>query len=294
LPIKTKYLVVIFTLLFCSFSSFGKNESRKALPAKRLHEIKKLIKKNYEFSASKQNSFIFLGGSWQNKISRKSFFLSKIIKYKKEINQKKLLTQIAKFYRNGYKIFFRKHRKFYYVEKNRFVYMRPVVASKPKEVVVKKDKEKEIVSIYQCAFCQIRLAGNNITMDGDSQLSGEVSWVPYFEYREKSGIALSFGVSSYSVEDENLEQVLSYGYKAQVLWRHLFENIYYEVGGGLHYFAEFEDYSSMLTVGTGYMFSKRHWILSRDINFNHVFFNMSKIHWELDITMYQVGVGIRI
>lgn len=294
MPISIKHLVVVFTLLFCTVSSFGKDQSKHDLPTKRLQKIKRLIKKSYEFAASKDDSLIFLGGSWENKISRKSFFLSKIIKYKKEIHQNKLLTQIAKYYRNGYTIFFRRHRKFYYVEKDRFVFMRPVKTEIKEEVIVKKDKTKEFSPIYQCTFCQLRFAGNSISMDGDSQLSGEASWVPYIAYSEKSGIALSFGLSSYSVEDENLKQVLSYGYKAQVLWRHIFENIYFETGGGMHYFAEFEDFSTMYTVGTGYMFSQRHWILSQDINFNHIFFNMSKIQWELDITVYQFGVGISI
>jgi hypothetical protein len=293
LPIKKTFIVVFFTLLFCSTPSFGKDQSKRVLPAKRLQEIKKLLKKRYEFAASKKNTFIFLGGSWSRKVSRKRFFLSKIIKYKKVINQEKVLEQIAKYYRKGYKIFFRKNRKYYYVEKYRFVLMEQIVEPKKEEFILIKNKKEE-AAIHQCTFCQLRLAGNNVSMDGDSQLSAEISWVPYFAYNEKSGIALSFGFSSYSVEDENLEQILSYGYKGQILWRHIFKNIYFEIGGGGHYFAEFEDFSTMFTIGSGYMFSQRHWILSRGINFNHVFFNMSKIQWERDITTYQVGVGISI
>lgn len=277
-------------VMFFSSLAMGKD----SLTKKDILNLKSLIQKKYEFSASKKEAFIMLGGSWYKKVSRKDFFLGKKLADKeKPVNEEKLLKQISQLYKKSYTIFLRKAGRYYYFEDHKFKYMNQIGEfEKSKKTIRTEKKETESPEVHQCMLCEIRIAGNQVNIEGDSQVTGEVSWVPYYQINQKKGVALSFGFSSYSVENQDLEQVLSYGFKLQSFYRYLWKNLFVEAGGGIHYFAEFNDTDFMFSGNVGYIFKRKHWIFSKDVQFKNIYLGLSRVNWDLDILIAYAGVGI--
>lgn len=274
----------------------------KELSKEKLLKIKGLIKLEYRFAAVKKNNLMALGGAWSEKGSYENFFKDNSFDFERDIDQKKLLEQIKTLYSDGHQIFFRKNLKFYKIKNGKFVSMRQIgnvnkrKLSKNEKKKKKLEKENEIqdelIEMGQCLFCQFRFSLNYVNIEGDTQYSGEVDWLPYFKLGDNYGMGLSIGATTYSVENDNLEQILSYGFKFQGFGRYLYKNYFFEAGLGQHYFAEYGETSFMYTLGTGYTFQRKHWFINEKIHLGHIFVNMSQVNWRLDITEFQFGLGL--
>lgn len=266
------------------------------LTNKRISQINSLIKKGYCFVSSKDEKFELLNSKSRKQVSTDEFLSNKKFECINEISRKKILALIIYRYKQDFKILFRKKVKVYHIKDGRFAKFDINRIDKEKsrklEKITKKEQQDFLLDITQCSFCQFKLSANFVKVSDKSQYSGEVSWVPYYKINQKSGLAFSFGAASYSIENKDLKEEVSYAIKYQVLYRYYFDSTFIEAGGGQHDFIYYTDSSSIVTAGIGHIFDKRYWFLSKAVGLNGIFFHVSKINWRIDITEFKFGIGI--
>jgi len=289
-------LGLFYSAIFCSLSH------GEVLSEQRLKEFSVLTTKKYLFYVSKdEKNFILLGGSWSRKISSNEFYYKSQVDEYKKVEHKKLIDQIKRASKKEYKVYLKKGKKFYSISKGDFVRIYPpellqifAKKEKPKQKVKQKSIKEKLRDASQCRYCQIKISGNYVSIDGATQFSPEIGWLPYFKYSERFGLAASLSGSTYLTEDSNLQETISLGLRAQFFGRYYFDRIFLEAGGGFHYFMDYKDISPALAIGGGYLFKRHYWFLTEKVVFSGLYFHASQVSWDKDIIEYKFGIAISL
>jgi hypothetical protein len=252
--------------------------------------VKDLTEKNYDFFAYKQEKIHYLTG--KNRFKKISFFElvnPKSFQEKKyEIDTKGIAQDILYFSKEKYRILIRKNKKFYELKSGEFKKFDPVAMKASFNL---EPKITETFKKVQCKYCTFKLSVNLIRVDDIAQINSEIAWLPYYKLTETTGLRFSIGVSPYFLENNDLETVQSFAIKSQVLLRQYFNLIFVEIGGGTHYFFDYQDFSTMATTGIGYTFKEKRWLFKESISFNSFFFHASTVSWVKIINEVKLGIG---
>ncbi len=275
------YLLILLT----SSTTFSKG-SISAFNAK----VKNLLAKNYDFFAYKQENIHYLTGknrykkvSFKELVSPQSFQKRKYI-----IDANGIAEDILYFSKEKYTILIRKEQKFYSLKNGKFKKFNPI---KMRATFNVKPVRTKTVEKTHCKYCTFKLSGNFVTVDDIAQVNSEFAWLPYVRLTQTTGLRFSLGASPYFIENDDLETVQSFAIKAQVLLRQYFNLFFVEIGGGTHYFFDYQDFSSIVTTGVGYTFKNKRWFLKETFSFNSIFFHASTVNWQKKINEAKLGIG---
>lgn len=253
-------------------------------------KVERMAKKGWTFYAYESKQIYLLNGKYRyTKVSFDEFYMPRLFsRYSKEYKPAQVGRDVIYFFQKGFYIVLRKNGQFFRMKGAKITKFDPL-----KEDIFDINIERaETYTRAQCRFCSFKLSFNTVTVGESQQFNAEFAWLPYFSLTDTTGIRLSFGLSPYTVENDDLEEVVDPGLKSQVLFRQYVFNFFLEAGVGVHYFTQSADTSAMATGGLGYTFVERHWIFDEQIQLSNIFFHVSTIAWEETINEAKFGVGI--
>lgn len=255
-----------------------------------VEKIKKLVEKDYVFYAFKKTTIYYLNGNKRDqKVTFEEFLKPRnFTKNPTPHSPPKIARDMFFYNKKGFEIILRKKRKFYSFQNGKLIKFDPL--SKTMNFRTKKQKKVTIEKTH-CKYCTYKFSGNYITLDNVAQFNAEIAWLPYLRLTDTTGLRLSLGASPYTTENDELEEIISIGIKGQVLLRQYIMNIFVELGGGTHYFTEYQDFSSTATTGIGYTFSKKRWLVKNQVSYNSIFFHVSTVNWKQRINEAKFGIG---
>jgi len=275
---------VVYSFIFIFFvqsSAFAlKLESERVKKS-----IDRLATKKAIFFSEYRGESYYLGGSWMKKFPAKGFSASQVVQLKKKTRAKKVYPQLLKLKKRGHDLFVKRGKKIV------TLYKRKKKTFKMAELPTSKRDARKVLRKTVCSLCQVKVAANFLTVDGVKQVNPEITWVPFYMFNERFGLSFPISWSIYSTENDNLEEEYTFVGKAQVLLRTYFNRFYVELGGGVNQFFSFSDTSNVLTLGSGYIFKKKRWIISDDFSFTGLHFYYSQVDWIKPITELKVGVN---
>lgn len=273
---------ILFSLLFFSGTHLKAGEFSD--------KISKLVDKGYTFYAFKKDTIYYLNGKRRyQKISFPELYQLKNFSTDPDPHHSPgIARDMVYYHKQGFKIILRKNKNFYSFKNGKISKYDPI---KNRENFNVKKIKSRVVEKTHCKYCTFKLSGNLITIDDVVQYNGEFAWLPYLRLTDTTGFRLSLGASPYTIENDDLDEVISIGLKAQVLLRQYFWHLFFEIGGGTHYFVEYGDFSSTATTGVGYTFANRMWFLDDNISLNSIFFHASTVNWDQRINEAKVGIG---
>lgn len=292
---------IIFAIILSSLSV--NIFAAKELTKRKELEIKLLIQKEYCVASFSEGQIKVLNGKKIENVTSYNFFQGKYYQCDDNTDINEVHERVIDRYEDDELIIFKKNKKLYTfknAEFKKFTVSDRMMIDKEERNRSKRQNVKEaLFEIQQCAFCQFRLSSNYISiesresyLEGSTQYSSELSWAPYYSFSRYNGLTLTIGASSYLIENDDLEEEISYALKYQMLYRVYVGNFFAEAGGGVHDFISYDGASLMYTANIGYVFQRRFWFLTERVGFKNIFFSASKINWDLDILEYKMGVGI--
>jgi hypothetical protein len=286
-----KFIFFIFLVLFSMVSNAYDKRKMLIKYAKVQKKVEKMVKKGWTFYAYEPDSsqIYLLNGKYRyTKVSFDEFYMPRLFQpYSKEYKPKQVGIDVIYFYKNGFNIILRKDGSFFKMKEGQITKFDPLeedVFEIPTEKV-----ENYIKS--QCAYCSFKLSFNRVSVGDQTQFNGEVSWLPYYKLTDYTGLRFSLGMSPYTVENDNLDEVIDLGIKGQVLFRQYIWMVFFELGGGTLYFTDSARFSPMGTFGIGHTLVKPWWIFTDTLTFNNVFVHFSHINWDEQINEVKFGVG---
>ena len=260
-----------------------------------LKKIEILSQKGFLFFAQNKETIYLLGGTWRMETNKKDFLLDKFEEERMKIKHQLIPEQIEIQLTEDSKIFLKKHPKFYQFKNGKFIKIETSAFYQvdTRKLEFHKVKQKKIRQKSQCELCQTKLSLNYVSFDGNYQFSPEIAWVPYFKISDYFGFSIPTGASSYLTENDQLKEEYSIGLKSQLLARtYLFNNYFFEIGGGLNYFLNYTDFSTVVSAGVGKILENEYWLLSKNIRLSGLYFHYSKIDWEKEIIEYKLGIQL--
>jgi len=287
----------IISLIISCLCFVPANSNSEELSYFQVASFSKMISKNYCFASYKDGQFELINKNKSKSITAQHFFNgSKGICKSKWFSKKmkKVFAQtIAKRYETKHQILIRKKNKFYSfangkVKELEIDFIENIIREDNREQFTE-TKRDLLLKINQCKYCQTNLAGNYVSVESSSQFNFEFGWAPYYKISNRQGIVGHLALSSYTLEDDNLEKSRSLIYKMQVLWRVYFDHLFLEAGLGQHYIDMYEDWSLMQTFGAGYVYKTRQWFLIKEFGLGGYYLRASKVNWRLNIMEYQLG-----
>lgn len=290
-------ILLIFLLL--QFSAVSKaNDKRQLLKMKMLKKyakvqkkVESMVKKGWTFYAyegDKSQIYLLNGKYRYTKVSFDEFYMPRLFQpYSKEYKPKQVGIDVIYFYKKNFNIILRKNGNFFKMKEGKITKFDPL------------DEDAFEIPTYkvenylksQCPYCSFKVSFNRVAVGDQTQFNGEVSWLPYYSLTDYTGLRFSLGLSPYTVENDDLEEVIDLGLKAQVLFRQYIWNIFLEFGGGTLYFTDSARFSPMGTVGIGHTLISPWWIFTDTLTFNNVFIHFSSISWEEQINEVKLGIG---
>lgn len=281
-------------MLFISGSVQARRQLTLIEKQKKLEDIKKKVermsRKGWIFYAYESKQIYVLTGKYRyTKVSFDEFYMPRLFqRYSKEYKPSQVGKDVVYFYKKGFTIVLRRNGRFFRMKDGRINEFDPLA-----ETIFDINKERaETFKRAQCKYCSFKLSFNTVTVGGNLQYNAEFAWLPYFSLTDYTGLRFSIGLSPYTVENDDLEEVVDPGFKTQLLFRQYIYNLFIEVGGGLHYFTQSGDASPMATTGVGYTFIDPHWVFTEDIRMSNIFFHISTIDWEQTINEAKFGIGL--
>ncbi len=253
-------------------------------------KVEKMSRKGWTFYAYQSKQIYVLTGKYRyTKVSFDEFYMPRLFqRYSKEYRPSQVGKDVVYFYQKGFTIVLRRNGRFFRMKDGKINEFDPL-----EESIFDINKEKaQTFKRAQCALCSFKLSFNTVSVGGNLQYNAEFAWLPYFSLTDYTGIRLSVGLSPYTVENDDLEEVVDPGFKGQILFRQYLYNLFFEIGGGVHYFMQSGDTSPMVTTGLGYTFIEPHWIFSEKIHMSNIFFHISTIDWDETINEAKFGVGL--
>ena len=289
-------LIMIFLLtgFIYSHDAHARKQLTLVQKQKKFQEIKKKVekmsRKGWTFYAYESKQIYLLTGKYRyTKVSFDEFYMPRLFqKYNKRYKPAQVGKDVVYFYQKGFTIVLRRNGRFFRMKDGKIDEFDPLT-----ETIFDINKEKvETFKRAQCALCSFKVSFNTVTVGENLQYNAEFAWLPYWSLTDYTGIRFSIGLSPYTVENDDLEEVVDPGLKSQVLFRQYIYNFFLELGGGAHYFTNSADISPMATTGIGYTFIEPHWVFTEKINMSNIFFHISTIDWDKTINEAKFGVGI--
>ncbi len=275
--------LLIFALLLCALHSQASTNYNKV--------ILKLHNKGYSFFALKKEEVYLITGTRENIEMTYNEFLkpNRFQSYKVELSAKGIARDVLRYKNDGYLIVVRKEKKLYQMDEGKFIRFdkKKYIKTIPYEKIKTKTVEKT-----HCAYCTFNFSSNFVRIDNSSQYSSEISWLPYWRIGDTTGLRLSLSLSPYVTEDDDLKEVTSFALKTQLLLRQYIKLFFFDIGGGSHYFIDYQQSLRILTTGVGYTFAKKRWLLENRIAVSSLYFHSSTINWDETINEYKFGVSI--
>jgi hypothetical protein len=248
--------------------------------------VNRLAKKNAVFFSEHKGESYFLGGTWKKKFPAKGFSGREVEILLSNVKKEEVYDQLMQLKKEGHDLFVRKGKKTVTLHRA----SRKITYRMDKLPSAKKTARK-VMRKTICPLCQIKLAGNYVSVDGANQINPEVSWVPFYMFNDNFGLSFPMSWSIYSTENDQLEEEFSSVLKAQALLRYYIRRVYIEVGGGVNHFLSFSDTSSVMTFGIGNVFKEKRWIISDELSFTGLHFYHSRVQWTREIAEFKLGIN---
>lgn len=287
-------ILLLTTLLFIGINTVLAKKISEAEKARVLLKVQKKVermaKKGWTFYAYEGKQIYLLNGKYRyTKVSFDEFYMPRLFsRYSKEYRPSQVGKDVVYFYQKDFFIVMRRNGKFFRLKDGVIQQFDPL-----KEEIFDFNLDRaETYKRAQCKFCSVKLSFNSVTVGEAQQYNTEFAWLPYFSLTDTTGIRVSLGLSPYTVENDDLEEVVDAGIKSQVLFRQYFWNFFLEAGGGFLYFTQAADISAMGTIGLGYTFIDKHWIFTENLQFSNIFFHGSTISWDETINEAKIGIGL--
>jgi len=284
-----KILTLFYLILSMNVMAYDKKEVLKKY-IKVQKKVEKMVKKGWTFYAYENSQIYLLNGKYRyTKVSFEEFYMPRLFqRYAKEYKPQQVGLDVIYFYTNNFNIILRRNGKFFKMKDGLITKFNPF--SEPRFNI--NIEQVESYKKAQCRFCSFKLSFNQVSVDQITQYNAEVAWLPYYSLTDYTGLRFSIGFSPYTVENDDLEEVVDLGVKAQVLFRQYIYNVFLEAGGGTLYFTDSAQFSPMATVGVGYTFLNHHWFLSEKFTLSGLFFHISTINWDKPINEAKFGFGL--
>lgn len=282
-----KFLIILFSITI-NGHAYNKKESLKKY-AKIQEKVERMVQKGWTFYAYESSQIYLLNGKYRyTKVSFEEFYMPRLFqKYAKEYKPKQVGIDVIYYYVNGYNIILRRNGEFFKMKAGTITKFNPFDEPKFDLSLDQVDSFRRT----QCRFCSFKISLNKVGVDEAVQYNAEVAWLPYYPLTDYTGLRFSIGFSPYTVENDSLEDVVDLGVKSQVLFRQYILSAFVEAGGGGMYFTQSAELSPMATVGFGYTFLTKHWLIEDRVTFSGIFFHASTINWQKTINEAKFGIG---